>query len=137
MIDKPGVDEEKKHGASGSSSAARVSIVVKRSFPCLARFSIDSSNRGEVSTMVGVPIRISYSNADSIHGNIMGYDGEWRDHAHDVLSRRATRDAGWAQRAFARSHHGIGPTDEEDVDTDGCVSAKTETHVGARSNSLR
>ena len=77
--------------------AVRVSIVVKRfvslvflfvfvflfvSFSRLYSLTIDSSNRGEVSTMVGVPIRISYSNADSIHGSIMGYEGEWRDHVH-------------------------------------------------------
>ena len=85
--------------------AVRVSIVVKRfvspvflfvfvfvlvlvfvSFSRLCSLTIDSSNRGEVSTMVGVPIRISYSNADSIHGSIMGYEGEWRDHIHACTS---------------------------------------------------
>lgn len=104
--------------------AARVSIVVKRfvspvfvSFSRLCSLTIDSSNRGEVSTMVGVPIRISYSNADTIHGSIMGYEGEWRDHVHThtyiytrsvSLCEYRNRDSNRERRAFATHGHTMG-----------------------------
>lgn len=67
--------------------------------------AIDSSNRGEVSTMVGVPIRISYSNVDSIHGSIMGYEGEWRDqiYTRGYLRRDSNREEGFHTRAHTRT----------------------------------
>lgn len=73
-----------------------------------------------MSTMVGVPIRISYSNVDSIHGSIIGYEGEWRDqiYTRGYLRRDSNREE---ERVFtrARTHatgnRSIGPAERETV----------------------
>lgn len=73
-----------------------------------------------MSTMVGVPIRISYSNVDSIHGSIMGYEGEWRDqiYTRGYLRRDSNREE---ERVFTRActhvtgNRSIGPAERETV----------------------
>lgn len=67
-----------------------------------------------MSTMVGVPIRISYSNVDSIHGSIMGYEGEWRDqiYTRGYLRRDSNREEGFHTRAYT-GNRSIGPAERQ------------------------
>lgn len=83
---------------SSASTVSRASIVERRRFPRLPQcggspcpLSIDKSNRGEVSTDRGAPIRISYSNADSIHAGIMAAVERGREHGEGEIEARRAR----------------------------------------------
>lgn len=120
-----------------------VSIVVKRFVsPASCRFSSRSRHwqfeqRRSVDDGRGVPIRISYSNVDSIHGSIMGYEGEWRDriYTRGYLRRDSNREEGFHTRAHTRATIEVLWRDSAMFELSNRipapVRAKTETRVDA------